>query len=98
MRCADLEWHIARNLADREESPVRNTESEANGCRQQLMDRILRPYATPNILKVYAAIFNPRSSTCPHRWNDCGSVSEYSRPRAARGPMGIHALLAGRTP
>jgi len=36
MRCADLEWHIARNLADREESPVRNTESEANGCRQQL--------------------------------------------------------------
>jgi len=36
MRCADLEWHIARNLADREESPVRSTESEANGCRQQL--------------------------------------------------------------
>src|SRR5947209_2528144 len=48
--------------------------------------------------KIYAAIFNPRSSSCPHRWNDCGSVSEYSRPRAARGRMGIHALLAGRTP
>jgi len=36
MRFADLEWHIARNLADRDESPVRSTESEANGCRQQL--------------------------------------------------------------
>src|SRR5882762_10259520 len=52
MRCADLEWHIARNLADREESPVRNTESESERLQTAaLMDQILRPYTTPNILK-----------------------------------------------